>query len=166
MQRPRRRRMRKSKQNKSLPVPATKPVIDIETERPSSQMMGMAFHSEYFKGPLPPPEYLRQYDEISPGAAKNMIDAGIRQTDHRISIETKVVDAQIGRADKGLWCGLTIGVLGVGGGICIAIFVDTAAATIAGSALSAATLVGLVSVFVYGTNSTKKERVQKSKDNP
>jgi uncharacterized membrane protein len=174
MTRPRKQSRTSNSQTKSLPVPVSKPTINVgdpkaingESERPSQTVMGLSVQSEYYQGPLPPPDYLRQYDAMYPGAAKKMIDAGIRQTDHRINIEDKAVTAQIKRANLGLWCGFVIGVLGIAGGICIAIFVETAAATIAGSVLSTATLVGLVSVFVHGTRSQRAEREQKSKNNP
>ena len=41
----------------------------------------------YFRGPLPPPTLLRQYDDIAPNAAERILRMAERQAEHRIAIE-------------------------------------------------------------------------------
>lgn len=42
-------------------------------------------------GPLPDPVTMQAYDNIVPGAAKHIVEAFVKQVDHRIDIEKKVV---------------------------------------------------------------------------
>lgn len=166
MTHPRQRSARKNNRNKNLPATISKPVIDIENKSPPQNMEGVAFHGEYYQGPLPHPDYLRQYEEMYPGAAKKMIDAGIRQTDHRINIETKAVNGQVLRGHMGVVFGFVLGLIGLIGGIYVMATVESSVAVVMGGVLSSSSLGSLVGVFIYGTRSQRSEREQKSKGNP
>jgi len=54
----------------------------------------------FYRGPLPPPEMLRAYDEIVPGAAERILTQFERQSEHRREIERKIV-SNIARRDMG-----------------------------------------------------------------
>lgn len=56
---------------------------------------------EFFSGPLPPPDVVRQYNEISPGAADKIFEAFEKQNNHRIEIEKKIVNDSVFRAKTG-----------------------------------------------------------------
>jgi uncharacterized membrane protein len=43
----------------------------------------------------PPPAFLREYDEISPGVAKRILAMAPDQQDHRLAVENKLVDQEI-----------------------------------------------------------------------
>jgi uncharacterized membrane protein len=115
--------------------------------------------SQSYSGPVPPPDILRQYDQIVPGAAARILAQAEAQTQHRIELEKKVTTSDISRSYWGLGIGATLGFVGLVGGCLVAILGhDTAGATIAGTSLTA-----LAAVFVYGTTvrrSERKERVE------
>lgn len=51
--------------------------------------------SASYIGPLPPPSILRQYDEICPGCAKELVSAFREEGNHRRALESKMVEANI-----------------------------------------------------------------------
>lgn len=160
---------RKNRKSKQPPAPIKNSAQAVSAKQPNTQITSVSVShtsEERFYSPLPPPAYLRQYDEMAPGSARMIIEAGARQTNHRIELENTVIPAQVRRANYGLLCAFLLGLLGIGGGIAIALIVPTQAGTITGGVLSGTTLVGLATVFIYGTNSQRNERVEKAKDNP
>jgi uncharacterized membrane protein len=115
--------------------------------------------TQSFSGPLPPPLVLREYNEIIPGLADRIVSLAEKQTQHRIGIENKVIDSDIGKSWIGLVCGLIVALACVGAGTaCILYGHDWAGATLATGAVG-----GLVYTFVYGTASRKAERAEKPK---
>ena len=115
-----------------------------------------------YSGPLPPPAMLRQYNEIYPGMAKQIIDLAERQADHRMHLEKTVVVNDARRANWGLVCAtlITIAFLGVSS------YLILNEHDIAGSILGVIDLGALVGVFIYGTNSRKQERTEKARRMP
>jgi len=77
----------------SLTPPANKPLLRSppqgEESRRLLEISGQRTTS--FSGPLPPPQALREYDQIVPGLATRIVAQAERQTEHRISLEAKVV---------------------------------------------------------------------------
>lgn len=109
-----------------------------------------------FEGPIPPPDLLRQYNEIIPDGANRIVRMAENQSGHRIELETTVIKGDNKRANWGLITGFTIGVL-----IIVLSFIlireghDTA-----GTILGSIDLVGLVGVFVFG-RSRRVQEVQR-----
>ncbi|MGD0655383.1 MAG: DUF2335 domain-containing protein [Thermoguttaceae bacterium] len=116
--------------------------------------------SSSFSGPLPPPNILEQYNKIVPGAAERIIAQAERQTEHRINIESKVIDSEITRSSNGLIAGTIVALACIIGG-CLLVYAghDWAGATIA-----TASVVGLVGVFIYGTSIRRMDRAEKRKE--
>lgn len=109
-------------------------------------------------GPLPQPEILRQYDNIVPGAAERILSLTERQAEHRQFLEKIVISGDSKRADRGLWCGLTVALaVLVVGGILIYMGHDWA-----GGVFVSLDIASLAGVFVYGTISRRSERIQKA----
>ena len=73
--------------------------------------------ASFSSGPLPPPQVLREYDEIVAGLAARIVAQAERQTEHRISLESKVIDSDIRRSRQGLVCGFIVSLTCVVGGI-------------------------------------------------
>jgi hypothetical protein len=48
-----------------------------------------------FRGPLPPPELLRQYEDVHPGTAERIMVQFERETQHRHAIEQQLLTAQL-----------------------------------------------------------------------
>lgn len=76
-----------------------------------------------------------------------------------MDLEKKVVESDIRRS----WAGLGAGTLVSGMMITFGYWAIMAGYGVAGGTLATAAVVGLASVFVYGTNSQRKERIEKAK---
>ncbi|PIR13015.1 hypothetical protein COV49_03565 [Candidatus Falkowbacteria bacterium CG11_big_fil_rev_8_21_14_0_20_39_10] len=114
-----------------------------------------------FSGPIPPPQFLEQYDRVVPGAAKIIIDMAHSQTEHRQELEKKVIGSDILNSRLGLIFGFLIGMTGIISGVIII----SKGQVFAGSFISGVTLVSLVGTFVYGSQGRRKEREKKAEDN-
>jgi uncharacterized membrane protein len=110
-----------------------------------------------FSGPLPHPEILRQFEQVSPGAAERIIKMAEDQSQHRRDLEKKVIESDVARSKMGQVLGFVIAIFGLTVSAIIAIYGNA----IAGTILGAGTIASLVGVFMYGTNSRKAEREEK-----
>lgn len=105
----------------------------------------IAVSAEY-RGPLPPPQMLAEYDQILPGAADRIISIWEREAVHRHGMQTEG-QALLGReVNRGqLFTFITsLVILGVGGYIAIA------GNNITGFGLMVFYLAGLAGLYVYG----------------
>ncbi len=115
---------------------------------------------ESFRGPLPPPHILRQYNEIVPGSAKRLLEEAWTQGSHRQHLERTVIEGGAKRAHRGLTLGFVSFVL-----LLVAAFVlvltghDTA-----GIAFIGIDVAGLVGSFIFGSLRQMRERSQKFQD--
>ena len=115
--------------------------------------------TDFYAGPLPHPSLLKQYDDVVPGAAGRIVVLLEEQSRHRMYLEKTVIVGDNKRANWGLISGWSIAIL----------FLITSAALILagygayGAILGTVDLVALVTVFIYGTNIRKNERIEKSK---
>ena len=107
-----------------------------------------------FSGPLPPPDVIKKYDMVVPGAADRIIQLAEKQSTHRQAIETKIVDADIRQSNFGVIFGFILGLVGLIGGAFL-VYHDK---VVTGSVFFGATLVALVSVFVYGSRKGDRSR--------
>lgn len=108
--------------------------------------------AQFFVGPLPNPDTLKKFDEIVPGAADRVITQFELQSEHRRYLEKRFSVHEIIKSYLGLACGFIIGAGSVGGGIWLAVSGNDILAGIIGGG----GIIGLVAVFVYGTNARKK----------
>jgi uncharacterized membrane protein len=113
--------------------------------------------SQTFSGPLPPPEMLRKFDEVVPGAAERIIKMAEEQSAHRKDLEKKVIESDISRSKWWQVLGFVIAIVGLIASAYIAIYGNA----IAGSVLGVGTLASLVGVFMYGATIRSKERIGK-----
>jgi uncharacterized membrane protein len=117
---------------------------------------------EVRSGPLPDPETLAKYESLSPGFADRILRQVEVQSAHRQDLEQHVIRSEVSQAKLGLYFGLVVALVGIGGGVtCILWGHDWA-----GSAISGATLVGLVGTFIYGSVSRRREREGKVQPKP
>lgn len=158
-----RKNQRESVSTASNPAsPASRPIANLPLGEESRKLLQISRQQEVtqsFSGPLPPPVVLREYNDIIPGLADRIVAQAEQQTEHRIRLEAKVINADILKSWAGLVCGLVVSLTCIGSGvICILHGHDWAGATIATGAV-----VGLVSTFIYGTTARKAERTEKAK---
>ena len=114
-----------------------------------------------WRGPLPPPGIIRQYEEITPGAGDRILSLAERQMEHShrmestaIGIQQTVVIGDSRRSSVGLWLGFVIAVMGIIAGTYLAATGhEWPGVVIAGVPLS-----GLVGVFIYGSKTRRDER--------
>ena len=133
------------------------------TKRDNSQnkVVGYSQYETVFSGPLPPPEILEKYEQILPGAAERILSMAETQSKHRISLEGRVIDADITNSKRGLIFGFIIGLVGIGGGI-YSIYLGH---VISGSLLTGGALASLVGTFVYGSHK-KRTEIESKREKP
>ena len=107
--------------------------------------------------PLPEPAELAAYNQIIPAGADRILKMAEAQSAHRIAIETTVVKSQKTQGFCGQLFGLVIGVFGIG----CATFAAVSGQPWFGSIIGGATLVSLVSAFLYSRHAQKRELSEK-----
>jgi uncharacterized membrane protein len=115
--------------------------------------------TQSFSGPIPPPEILKAYDEIEPGTARRILAQAEMQTAHRIEIEKTSINSEIRRSNWGLVAGFVVAMASIVGG-CLLVW---AGHDVAGATIATGSVVALVGVFVYGTATRQKERLERTK---
>ena len=146
-----------------------------QLESPSSdasgQLLGVRVRTSW-RGPLPPPDILRQYDAVAPGVGERILAMSENAQQHRINLEREASDREnkvLGLADKvvsndasqsrrGQWFAFVIALLGIVIGALL-IAIDEAGF---GLAVIFTPLAGLVGVFVYGTRARRAEHRRNS----
>lgn len=114
----------------------------------------IALVGAFWEGPLPPPNALREYEEIIPGSANRILESVEKQQEHSRNMERTVITGNSKRAYLGLFFGFIISILGIGGGI----YLIATGHDWAGLSLAGINLTGLVGVFVYGSKARRDER--------
>ena len=114
----------------------------------------------HYRGPIPPPELLRGYDEVLPGAANRIIEMTENQQSHRMELEKIVISSNAKDAHLGVIFAFILGLVVISGGI-LMILMDKG--TVLGSVFSFAGLATLLGTFIYGTRSNSQERIEKNK---
>jgi len=116
-------------------------------------------YSETYSGALPHPRLLEQYERIVPGLAAEIIAQGREQTKHRIWAERTAIEASTAAEKRGQIFALIIAVSGFVTTIVLAWLNHPLVA----GGVAGLDILGLVSVFLYGTSSRKDERIKKAR---
>ena len=124
------------------------------SETSSDSTMVMASAEVEFSGPLPPPAVLQGYEDIVPGAANRILEMAERQSEHRQQLEKTVVNGESRMSILGLVAGFVLSTMVIGGGI----YLIASGHDFAGAALIGINLVGLATVFVYGSSKRRHEQ--------
>ena len=111
-------------------------------------------------GPLPSPEVLARYGQVSPDLVERIVAMAETQGQHRRDMERSALEADIAQArgelgDRrlGQWLGFTIATVAIlAGAVVIALGHDWA-----GGALGVSGVAGLAAVFVRGRSDGKPE---------
>lgn len=147
---------RKKKSSKKIVAPSE--VIEPK-ELPKRQEQGriQIRRAELFVGPLPHPDLLAQYDKIVPNGADRIMCMAEKQMQHRLDIQSRLLDSDIRSSDRGLIFGFVIAITIIAGGFGLII----AGYEGLGIAAVIAPLVSIVGVFVYTRQTRKREEEEK-----
>lgn len=115
---------------------------------------------EYHSGPMPHPRILEGYEKIIPGAADRILTMAEDQASHRQEIEKIAINSNVKDSRLGVIFAFIIGMTGTLGGV----YAIVQGAVVAGTFITGASLASIVTSFIYGTRSERKERITKSKD--
>lgn len=121
-------------------------------QKPNNSIQVTRQEAQFYAGPLPHPDTLQRFNEIVPGAADRILKQFEAQSEHRRYLEKRFSFHEIIKSYLGLACGFVIGAGAIGGGIWLAVLGNN----ILGGIIGSTGIIGLVAVFVYGTNSRKK----------
>ncbi len=111
-----------------------------------------------FSGPMPPPELLQKYNEVVPGAAERILAMAEKQANHRQTLELEVIMADVRRSNWGLVAGFVISVLALGASTASIL----TGHDVAGASIFGVSIISIVTTFVIGVRTRKKERDDKS----
>lgn len=107
---------------------------------------------EHHSGPLPPPETLRQYDEIVPDGAERIMVMAEKEQAHRHHMN----HCEESRATLGIFSSLGIVIVFAG----VASFSLSLGYAVEAAAILGTTLVGIVGAFIYGARGQHAERMK------
>ena len=114
-------------------------------------------------GPLPHPDVLRQYEDVSPGLVERIVKMAEDEAEHRRNIEMQIIDVQ-SRDQKayrksellGQVFGLLIGLSAITGAVVCAVN----HAQIAAAFIGTSGVTGLVTAFIMGRTLLMKQKEQ------
>ena len=125
----------------------------------STVVKQVSMEAASYTGPIPPPGQLEQYNKVLPGAADRIITMAEQQSAHRHVIEMLTVKANARNSTLGVVSAFILGI----GTIAGCVFLVFSGHEWPGAVLGSAGLIGLASVFIYGTRSSRQERLEKHK---
>jgi hypothetical protein len=102
---------------------------------------------------------LKAYDELEPGRAAKLLILAEDQARHRMTLETTHLRSDRRRSWAGLGAGFAVAMTALGCGTWL-IFLGH---DLSGGAVVGVDLLGLVSTFIYGTQSQRTERIEKTR---
>lgn len=138
-------------------IPAGQPG-DPAGQTPQTTSIQARFKGEYFSGPIPPPNLLERYNEVVSNGAERILAMAEKQSAHRESLETKVVDANLKSQRRGQTQAFIVALAVILGGI----YIMAKGYSGWGFAAIITSLASLVAIFAIGKREQRNERVEKS----
>jgi uncharacterized membrane protein len=118
------------------------------------QVVRQEISQSSWQGPIPPPDALREFNEIIPDGANRILSMAERQSAHRIELEKLNLRGDIARSNLGMWFAFILASGAIIAGSCVAIFRDPRY----GAAIAAVPSVGIITAFIYGKVAQRSER--------
>lgn len=132
-------------------------VIDSVKKLPREEQEMAISKLEMYSGPIPHPDILKKYDELDPGAAKLIIENGVKESEHRRKLEVQAMNYTARDSRRREWMGFFLGIIILVGALLIYL-----GHTITGTVLSGISAVSLVSLFVG--NSSEEDKSEEKED--
>ncbi len=114
-----------------------------------------------FSGPIPPPDVLKRYEEVLPGAAERILKMAEEQSAHRRKLETTAINSMDFNSKLGIAAGLFI-ILAC---IALAAYCVHRGANLTGLAMVIGSVGGLLGAYLYGKKSTDQDLSAKRDSN-
>lgn len=112
--------------------------------------MTQMIYSETFSGPIAHPRHLREYEQISPGAADRIITMAEKSNAHHIDMQKTELANEASDRTLGMWLGAAVCVVLIGGAIAIALITRDRGLT--GIVVGATAVASIGGLFVKGRN--------------
>lgn len=117
-----------------------------------------AFHrverrASFFRGPLPPPIILKEYEAILPGSANRIVTMAEKQQDHRMELEHAVIHSDIVMERLGLAAGFILAVILIIGSI----WLVSKGKELTGLSVLVGAIASLVGIFIFGQRQRQRE---------
>ena len=113
-----------------------------------------------YRGPIPPPIILEQYNNVVPGGAERIMAMAEKQAEHRMNLEKSVIESDVWRSNTGLILGfgamLFIGLVGL-------LIATWGQSPMYGAGVITISLASIIGIFVVGKKAQKKELQEKKK---
>jgi len=124
----------------------------------SHKLVQSRIETEIFSGPIPPPNLLAKYNDIIPNGADRILAMAERQSAHRESLESKVVNGNLSNQKTGTIFGFILCLVVILGGV----YIMAIGRNGWGFAAILSALASLATVFAVSRSQQRKERVEKS----
>lgn len=128
---------------------------NVEKKQSPSEVDTVAIYGR--SSPIPSPEEMEKYKAIDPDFPRIIINQWVEQTKHRQEMEKKVIKSDTGNSRLGVVLGFILGMSVITAGVVLVMHGHS----IEGTIFSGSGLAALIGVFIYGTQSRKKERTEK-----
>lgn len=101
------------KKNSEAPILAEDVLGELKKLDPEDQKMiiNELVISEHFTGPLPPPQYLHQYEQTLPGAAERIFAIAEKQQEHRQAMEKTGLKSVTRQTTRAQWMAFILTIL-------------------------------------------------------
>lgn len=116
----------------------------------------------HHRGPLPPPEQLRAYDEVRPGLADRIVSMAEREQQHRHTMQAESIRGGLNLSRRGQHYGLGIALTVLVAAVILVLTGHEAA----GIVIASVDLVSLAAVFVFGRSGAAKVERNRHRDEP
>jgi uncharacterized membrane protein len=142
--------------NKAPPAEGTATRID----RAGGQMIRAEMN--VWEGPLPSPEHLARYNEVSPGLADKIVAMAHDQQVHRFGLENRTVDGQLSQSKRGQWFALLLGLTA----IAAATYLGMTDHPVVAGIIAGPTIIGFAATFIVGKYQERTSRQNKIQPPP
>lgn len=103
---------------------------------------------EGYSGPIPSPDMMEKYENLSPGFANRILSMAEKQADHRMNAENKMIEIERQDSKRGSWFAFLLGVGSLISAVFIVYLERSAAGAIGGSILGTSGITFLAINFI------------------
>lgn len=139
---------------------AVKKAVNHIERLPHEQQQLVMSKLEMYSGPIPHPDILKKYDEMDPGAAKQIIDNGVTESEHRRDLESKSLEYARRDRKRRDWMGLAVA-LAI---ILVGAFLIFLGHTITGTVLSGVSAIAMVGLFLDNDSKSSNSKSNEEHD--